>query len=114
MSLDIVRWDADLQRLNGSMYDKAVKFIERDCLKPYDLGGKSGWLCGPIPGYNSTTYRLSPVQNPHRAGGFFDVHFSCSCQWYNKMVRKGDSPFCSHVMALAMHLNGVRVFKGGN
>ncbi len=74
---------------------KAKRFLKEGCID-YSKEKKC-YLCKPIPHYNQTTYELRPIEN-HQ--------FSCTCQFYNRVVIKQKIPglCCSHVLALKLML----------
>jgi len=67
---------------------KARRFLEEDCIKRLN---PAYWECGPIKGYNKTTYIIS-----HNNAGFM-----CNCQGFNKRREEGTTLLlCSHILAV--------------
>jgi hypothetical protein len=85
------------KELKHSQKDKIRKFIENDCI---EYEGDNVFLCHPIPGYNSTTYRMTSIGHGE---------FECDCQGYQtrkKAYERGAEqtrPSCSHIGALFEH-----------
>ena len=77
-----------------TLRSKAQKFLENGSIV-YDSENKQ-YLCLPIKGYNSTTYRLKYDDKIK--------DFSCSCQSFTTKSRKGEYPDCSHRIALYLFL----------
>jgi len=78
---DTQYWSEHVQALAYSQQVKVQKFIENDCI---EYVGGSIYRCKPIPGYNTTTYRLDTNKDP----------ITCTCQGFKK---NGD---CAHRGAL--------------
>jgi hypothetical protein len=83
----IQSYDHENQRLAHSQSYKVRRILENHCLEQVN---ENLWVCKPIEGYNSRTYKLSRV--------FVWEKFSCNCQGFNK---KG---ICSHVVALQKYI----------
>ncbi len=77
-----------------TLRDKAVKFLENGSIV-YDIENKQ-YLCLPIKGYNSSTYRLKYDEKIK--------DFSCSCQGFMTKLRHGEYPDCCHRIALYLFL----------
>lgn len=71
------------------LHNKALKFIELERLD-YNPETKV-FFVKPITGYNKTIYTLKPIGNGQ---------FCCDCQGYTSKEKKGETPFCSHLLAL--------------
>lgn len=78
-----------------SIRAKARRFLENECIE-YDKEKKC-YLCKPLKGYNKTTYEIRSLPNQQ---------FSCSCQFYNRVVLRQNitNLICSHVCALKLML----------
>jgi len=74
---------------------KARRFLRENCIS-YSKEKKC-YLCGPIQGYNKSTYEMKNSA---------DKSFNCSCQFHQRVVLKQNIPglMCSHVCALKMML----------
>jgi len=74
---------------------KARRFLRENCIS-YSKEKKC-YQCGPIKGYNKTTYDMSALK---------DKSFECSCQFHQTVVKQQKIPglVCSHVCALKMML----------
>ena len=85
-------YDHTSQSLRKTLNDKAKKFIDCGCLESA-LDG-NGYLCHPIQGYNTRTYHIQRV----------DESYVCNCQGFQSKLKKGEFPFCSHVLAVILWL----------
>ena len=102
---NVIYWSEHYMKLKGTDHGKAIQtkariFLKKGCIEydpnetKYDAyEGDDGhrFICKPIPGYNSTTYRL--WQNKETRD------FECSCQFYQKTKLQ-----CSHITALWMQI----------
>ena len=88
---DLCRWDSISEILKGSQKAKALKF-NRDGLYEWDKEHQV-WLCKPIKGYNSTTYKIAKING----------EFQCNCQWNVK-----EGLICSHIIGLYLWLKNRR------
>jgi hypothetical protein len=68
--------------------NKILKLIEHDCIQ---YSGNGIFICKPLIGYNSTTYKLEK-----NSWGDFE----CTCQAHQMKKKKGEYFFCSHIGAL--------------
>jgi len=101
----VIRWSEHYKRLEGTKGEKTIQskarsFLRNKCIE-YDPAGEKyaertpgdyedhKFICKPIPGYNSTTYRMW-----HKNG-----EFECSCQFYQTTKAQ-----CSHITALWLFL----------
>jgi len=101
----VIRWSNTYKKLemlekNGvfktfSIRAKARRFLENGCIT-YNKEKKC-YECLPIPHYNKNTYEMRSLPNQQ---------FSCTCQFYNRVVIKNNIPglCCSHVCALKLML----------
>jgi len=80
---------------------KAKRFLRENCIeyvkKADSADGVGHYICKPIKNYNKNTYIMKSLP---------DHQFSCSCQFYNRVVIKQNIPglICSHVCALKLML----------
>lgn len=92
----VQRFNEALGQLEKSYQHKVRKIIEHQCLEQIN---PRDYICKPIAGYNTTTYRLNfiPIM----------AKYGCSCQGYKIYNR------CSHVEALRIYLkiNGIEVLQ---
>lgn len=94
---DIQYYSSLEKELKHSQIHKAKKFIEFKLIE-YDKESK-GFICKPIPGYNFTTYKLTPLKEKIAIGDS-KIDFECDCQGFQTKKKKGETPFCSHLLAL--------------
>lgn len=78
-------WDETEKRLGESVDRKVKEIVNLDLIDPAPVGASHHFSVRPIPGYNSTTYRLTRLA---------DGTFGCSCQGYAARGR------CAHQTAL--------------
>ena len=102
---NVIYWSESYKRLEGvkegsAIRTKAKRFLRLKCIV-YNPETKE-YLCKPIPGYNKTTYRMKKEGD----------HFSCSCQFYNKVSKFWVHPICSHTLTLKMYLK-IKHWNGG-
>ena len=84
ITADIVQYYCpERKQLAKSQQSKALKFIKLNCVEKIS----SGWIIKPIKGYNSTTYLVSE-------------DLTCNCQGYQTKLKKGETPNCSHILAV--------------
>lgn len=101
---NVIHYSEHYKRLEGTegenaIKSKAKKFLKEGCIQydpqgnKYDEFEQKGeyeghkFICKPIKGYNSTTYRM--WQNKETK------EFECSCQFHQTTKRQ-----CSHITAL--------------
>jgi len=95
---NVIYWSTTYKRLEGmgakttAIRHKALRFLRDNCIE-YDKENKC-YLCKPIKGYNSNTYKMFPIGDT----------FNCTCQFHNKVVVKEPNMMCSHVLALLLML----------
>lgn len=83
----------DGKRTDFTIKGKAQRFVENDLYR-YDATNKQ-FLCLPILGYNSTTYRLKYNK--------LIKDFECSCQGFQTRLRKLELPLvCCHQLGLKL------------
>jgi len=76
---------------------KALLFLTNGCIKY--IG--EGWFeCAPLEGYNTRFYNMKKREG--KTGNIMEV-FSCNCQGYQKKLKDGKMPGCSHTLALSLH-----------
>ena len=75
---------AETKQLKKSQVSKALKFIRNNCVEKIS----DGYIIKPIIGYNKTVYAVK--RNPQ----------SCNCQYFVTQKRKGETPTCSHILAV--------------
>lgn len=90
---NICCYSASAKELNGSQQTKALKFIQLGCIE--FVPEKNYYICKSIPGYNKTTYELTPTVSQ-----LAEPHFECNCQYYQTHKRKCNVKMCSHLLAL--------------
>lgn len=99
---NVMHWSEHYKALevggNGkSRQSKSRKFLENGCIK-WDHNAKN-WICGPLEGYNKTTYHIKhnrALVNPESGK---KGEFECSCQFNQKTAE-----MCSHILALYLFL----------
>ncbi|MDP2666405.1 MAG: hypothetical protein Q8P05_02815 [Candidatus Diapherotrites archaeon] len=106
---DIQYYSAMEKELRHSQVEKAYKLLEHDCIE-YDHVRKR-FICKPIRGYNSTTYIFERIPKKIPIGESSISH-ECNCQGYQTKKRKGETPFCSHLLALHYWFNQRNKSKG--
>lgn len=79
-------YSAHAKLLMHTQQEKIKKFIENECI---EYAGGNTYLCHPIEGYNSTTYKI--IRN--------NGQMECNCQWYTKNKLN-----CSHIGAVYEYL----------
>lgn len=85
---DVQFWDEAEKRL-GVAFDKKVReIINLELIDKAAPGAEHHYEVRPIPGYNSTTYRMTLLA---------DGTYSCSCQGYAFRQR------CAHQTALKVY-----------
>lgn len=90
MTEEIQRYDHTRKILTKSQQYKIRKLVEHKCIK---RTGPDTWLCLPIQGYNSTTYKITrDVAGIH-----------CNCQFYvmNSSITGGTKD-CAHIGAMIL------------
>lgn len=96
---DVQYYSSMEKELKHSQVHKAHKLLELGCIE-YDKERRL-FVCKPIPGYNSTTYELVSLSSAEQVKlGDSSVSHSCSCQGYVTKQKRGETPFCSHLLAL--------------
>lgn len=101
-SKTVIYWSEHYKMLKGvkeggAIQTKARKFVSLGLID-YSKEDKC-YLCNPIPGYNSTTYRLFWDKGKVKYNGKGYGDFECSCQFNQKTFK-----MCSHILALYMQL----------
>ena len=82
---ELMFYDAERQKLNGSITSKARKFNKLKCIKDVGIFPEQIYDVLPIQGYNSTAYKV-------------DWHGKkCTCQ---ASVREEKT--CSHILAVSL------------
>lgn len=85
-----LQWWNETEKRLGEKLDKKVKeLVNLELIDPAPPEAPHAYVVRPIPGYNSTTYRLTRCD---------DGTFSCSCQGY---AARGK---CAHQRALQITL----------
>lgn len=85
-----LQWWNETEKRLGEKLDKKVKeLVNLELIDTAAPGESHAYTVRPIPGYNSTTYRLTRCD---------DGTFSCSCQGYSARGK------CAHQTALRITL----------
>lgn len=101
----VIKWSEHYKRLEGTKGEKTIKakarsFLRNKCIE-YDPKGEKysevtpgdyeghKFICKPIKGYNSTTYRM----------WYKEGEFECSCQFCQTYKAQ-----CSHITALWLQI----------
>jgi hypothetical protein len=94
------------RELKHTQVNKALKFIEADCIK---YAGDGLFACEPLAGYNTRTYTMKKSER------YFDT-FECNCQgWITKEKHDGiveGSANCSHILSLYFCFKMRKQFEG--
>ena len=94
---NIIYWSATLKELQGikegsAIRTKALIFLKADLIF-YDFNTKV-FIVRALKGYNKTDYTIQSENG----------HFTCTCQFYNKVSKHWDHPRCSHITAVLLWL----------
>ncbi len=98
---NIVYWSSSLRELQGvkegpAIQKKALIFLKLGCVE-YNKEQKY-FMVNHIEGYNKTNYRVWGEGK----------HFTCDCQFFNKVSKNWDHPRCSHIQAVLFYLEQKR------
>lgn len=101
---NICYWEPDSKQLMvqrkegdssaGALLTKARRFLEENCIEK----SEGCWICKPIKGYNRKTYHMKLER----------IGWTCSCQGFKTKIEKGESPICSHIVALKQKIFSMR------
>ena len=97
---NVIKWSTHYKALTGTEHGKGIqtkakRFIDRNCIEYVNKeNGGPYYICKPIIGYNSTTYKIKS----------FGGKFTCDCQFYNKVCIKNPGLICSHVLATYLQI----------